>query len=64
MFEAFLAAGLVSSKGEARRHLAANALKVNNTTVTTDRALTGADLSDGSIKLSVGRKKHALINPQ
>jgi tyrosyl-tRNA synthetase len=61
LFEAFLAAQLVSSKGEARRHLVANALKVNNTAVTVDRSLSAADLADGAIKLSVGKKKHALI---
>jgi tyrosyl-tRNA synthetase len=61
LFEAFLAAQLVSSRGEARRHLAANALKVNNAVVTSDRALTAADLADGAIKLSVGKKKHALV---
>jgi tyrosyl-tRNA synthetase len=64
LFEAFVAAGLVSSRSEARRHLAAKALRINNTLVTTDRALTGADLTDGSIKLSVGKKKHALISAQ
>jgi len=64
LFDAFLAAGLVSSKSEARRHLAAHALRVNNEVVGTDRPLTTADLKDGAIKLSVGRKKHALIRPQ
>jgi tyrosyl-tRNA synthetase len=61
LFEAFLAAQLVSSRSEARRHLAANALKVNNAVVTSDRALTAGDLTDGAIKLSVGKKKHALV---
>ena len=61
LFEAFLTAGLVSSKGEARRHLAANALRINNALATADRPLTAADLVDGAIKLSVGKKKHALI---
>jgi tyrosyl-tRNA synthetase len=64
LFEAFLAAGLVSSRGEARRHLAANALKINNRVITTDRTLTADDLADGVIKLSVGKKQHALITAQ
>ena len=64
LFDAFLAAGLVSSKGEARRHLAAHALKINNEAIVAERPLTVADLADGSIKLSVGKKKHALIRPQ
>jgi tyrosyl-tRNA synthetase len=64
LFDAFLAAGLVSSKSEARRHLAAHALKINNEPIAAERSLTAADLVDGSIKLSVGKKKHALIRPQ
>jgi tyrosyl-tRNA synthetase len=63
LFEAFLAAGLVSSKGEARRHMVANALKINNKAIIADRTLTTADLADGTIKLSVGKKQHALIKP-
>jgi tyrosyl-tRNA synthetase len=61
LFEAFLSAGLVASKGEARRHLAAGALRINNEVVAAERPLTSGDLAAGSIKLSVGRKKHALI---
>jgi len=63
LFEAFLAAGLVSSKGEARRHLAAGALRINNEVIAAERALNAGDLADGIIKLSVGRKKHALVKP-
>jgi hypothetical protein len=29
-----------------------------------ERPLTAADLLDGAIKLSVGRKKHALLRPE
>jgi len=61
LLDAFLAAQLVASKGEARRHMAANALKVNNAVVNADRSLLEADLVNGAIKLSVGRKKHALL---
>jgi tyrosyl-tRNA synthetase len=61
LLDAFLAAQLVASKGEARRHMVANALKVNNAVVSADRPLVEADLVDGAIKLSVGRKKHALL---
>ena len=64
LLDAFLAAGLVSSKGEARRHLAAQALKINNVVVAADRSLTSADLAGETIKLSVGKKKHALLRPQ
>jgi len=61
LLEALLAAQLIASKSEGRRHLAAHALRVNNVAVTADRPLTLADLSDGAVKLSVGRKKHALL---
>ncbi len=64
LLDAFLKTGLVVSKGEARRHIAAGALKVNDAPCTDERALTGADLIDGAIKLSVGRKKHALVRAQ
>jgi tyrosyl-tRNA synthetase len=64
LFDAFVAAQLVSSKSEARRHLAAGALRINNVTLTEERRLTAADLEAGAIKLSVGRKKHALLKPE
>lgn len=63
LLDAFLAAGLVASKSEARRHLAAHALRINNTVLPAERALTTADVQDGAIKLSVGKKKHALLKP-
>jgi tyrosyl-tRNA synthetase len=61
LLEAFLAAGLIQSKGEGRRHLTANALRINNQVLNADRTLTSEDVAAGVIKLSVGRKKHALI---
>ncbi len=64
LLDAFAAAGLVGSKGEARRHIKAGALKVNDVACTDEKALTDADLVDGAIKLSVGRKKHALVRVQ
>ncbi|MGD2132167.1 MAG: tyrosine--tRNA ligase [Maricaulaceae bacterium] len=59
----FLKAGLVGSKGEAKRHVAAGALKVNDVVVEdAQRAVTLDDLdAEGQIKLSVGKKKHALV---
>ena len=64
LLDAFLAVQLITSKSEGRRHMSANALKVNNEVVSADRALTPADLADGVIKLSVGKKKHALLKVQ
>lgn len=54
--------GLAGSNGEARRHIKAGALKVNDEKVTThERTLEGSDVKEGIIKLSVGKKKHALL---
>ena len=64
LLDAFLAVQLITSKSEGRRHMSANALKVNNEVVSADRALSPADLADGVIKLSVGKKKHALLKVQ
>ena len=59
---AFARAGLVASNGEAKRHIAAGALRVNDASIGDENALlTSADLIDGAIKLSLGKKKHALL---
>jgi tyrosyl-tRNA synthetase len=59
---AFVRAGLVASNGEAKRHIAAGALRVNDEPVSDEAAsLTSADVRDGVIKLSLGKKKHALL---
>ncbi len=60
---ACVAAGLAASNGEARRHVQSGALKVNDETVADDRrTLSESDLlPEGVIKLSVGKKKHALL---
>jgi len=54
---------LCASKGEARRHVKGGALKINDTKVTDAMMiLSASDLNDdGVIKVSVGKKKHALI---
>lgn len=53
--------GLIASNGEGRRHIKAGALKVNDVPLTEERDLKTEDLIDGVIKLSIGRKKHALV---
>jgi tyrosyl-tRNA synthetase len=59
---AFARAGLVASNGEAKRHIAAGALRVNDNAVSDENAtLSAADIVDGAIKLSLGKKKHALL---
>jgi tyrosyl-tRNA synthetase len=63
---AFVQAGLVPSTSEARRQIKSGGLKVNDATLTDDRAtLSPADMtSAGAIKLSLGRKKHVLVRPR
>jgi tyrosyl-tRNA synthetase len=59
---AFVKAGLVASTGEARRQIKGGGLKVNDRTISDERAVLGpADLTDGVIKLSLGRKRHVLL---
>jgi tyrosyl-tRNA synthetase len=62
---AFVKAGLASSNGEARRAIANNAILVNDTRVTSDKAtISEADLTaDGVVKLSLGKKRHVLLKP-
>jgi tyrosyl-tRNA synthetase len=61
--EALRQAGLVSSNGEARRLIKNNGARVNDTAVhDVDLKLGPDDVSaEGLIKLSVGRKRHALL---
>ncbi|WP_409433810.1 tyrosine--tRNA ligase [Litorimonas sp. RW-G-Af-16] len=57
-------AGLAASNGEARRHIKAGALKINDTKVDThEHEIAASDIVDGVVKLSVGKKKHALLKP-
>jgi tyrosyl-tRNA synthetase len=59
---AFVRAGLVTSNGEAKRHVAAGALRVNDAVVTDENAgINVGDLVDGAVKLSLGKKKHVLL---
>jgi len=59
-----LAAGLVASKGEARRLAAQGGIRLNDAAVTDPLAtVTEADLRDGAAKLSLGRKRHLLVRP-
>ncbi|MGE0233451.1 MAG: tyrosine--tRNA ligase, partial [Flavobacteriaceae bacterium] len=56
-------AGFVASTSEARRQVKGGGLRVNDVVVTDEKMLlTPADLSgDGFIKLSMGKKRHALL---
>src|SRR5690606_8345909 len=57
-----VSAGLAASKGEARRLMAQNGIRLNDNVVSdAQRAVTTEDLLDGAAKLSAGRKKHVLV---
>jgi len=60
----FVEAGLAGSNGEVRRHMKAGAAKVNDAALSDPFARPTDDLViDGAIKLSVGKKRHALAKP-
>ena len=61
--DALVAAGLVDSKGDARRQIAGNAVKLNGDSVTDPQlAITEAALDEeGAARLSVGKKRHARL---
>lgn len=65
VLDAAILVQLAGSKGEGRRHIKGNALKINDARVSDDKQmLSPADMdSDGVIKISVGKKRHALIKP-
>ncbi len=55
-------AGLVASKGEARRLAAQGGVRLNDAPVTdAAREVTAADLREGAAKLSAGKKRHVLV---
>lgn len=61
--DAFVEAGLVASKGEARRLIRGGGAKINDVKITDEgQQISAQELNaDGQIKLSAGKKKHALI---
>lgn len=58
-------AGLASSNGEARRHIQGGAVRINDASVSDEKAQIGTSeiTADGIIKLSLGKKKHILVRP-
>ncbi len=62
-FELFRRAGLAASNGEARRLIKGGGARLNNATIADEtHAVTAADLNaDGLIKLSAGKKRHAIV---
>jgi len=65
LLAALVSAGLAKSNGEARRAVTGNAVSVNDTRETDPaRSLSEADINcDGVIKLSHGKKRHVLLQP-
>lgn len=64
VLNAFVKAGLVKSNGEARRQIQGGGLKINDAAVTDEKAALGsAQVVDGHIKLSLGKKRHVLLKP-
>ena len=63
-FELIHRAGLAPSKAEARRLIKGGGARLNDVGITDEmQPVTAADLNrDGAIKLSVGKKRHALIH--
>jgi tyrosyl-tRNA synthetase len=63
-FELFARAGLAASNGEARRLIRGGGARLNDRPVSTEtQPVSLADLDAGIIKLSAGRKRHALVRP-
>ena len=62
LLKALVLAGFAATNGEARRHVQGGAVRVNDVPCTDEKmALTAARLEGGAVKLSMGKKKHALI---
>jgi tyrosyl-tRNA synthetase len=61
----FVRAGLAASNSEVRRAVANNSVSINDVRVTDpNRTIRAGDINaDGVVKLSLGRKKHALVVP-
>lgn len=61
-FKLFVAAGLCTSGSEARRLINGKGAKINNEIVTTETELIdGSYIQEGKIKLTAGKKKHAIM---
>ena len=63
-FRLFAESGIVASNGEARRLIRGGGARVNDMVVADEgQTVSLADLRDGAIKLSAGRKQHRLVRP-
>jgi len=65
VFRLLAESGLVASNGEARRLIRGGGARVNDVPVTDEASVVSvADLRDGAMKLSAGRKQHRLIRAE
>ena len=65
LLDALVQAGLAKSNGEARRLIRQGGAKVNDVQITDENATLAEDTlnADGAVKLSAGKKRHALVRP-
>ena len=64
VFRLLADSGLAASGGEARRLIRGGGARVNDVAVTDEAAtVSAADMHEGGVKLSAGRKRHRLIKP-
>lgn len=65
VLNALVKVGLAASNGEARRHVASGAVRVNDAVIDDDKLTLSENalLDEGVIKLSIGKKRHALLKP-
>ncbi len=65
ILNALVTANFVTSTSEARRQIKGGAIRLNDEAVSDERlTLTPAHLTDGVIKLSMGKKRHVLLKPR
>lgn len=63
-FELLLKAGLAASRAEARRLIKGGGGRLNGRVIASEtQAIGAADIHSGVIKLSAGKKRHALVKP-
>ena len=64
VLNAYVMSGLAASTSEARRHVQGGAVRVNDQPIGDPKhTLSRDDIRDGVIKLSLGKKRHALLRP-
>jgi tyrosyl-tRNA synthetase len=62
LYEALRECGLAATNGEARRLIKGGGARVNDAVVSDEfHKLQASDLADGAIKLSAGKKRHAML---